>query len=570
MKRWSKWIKITLLSLAGGILLILGIVFTFAYFKGSQVLKKYLIETVYTGSRGLYRLETGDLHITIIPGWISIRDVVLTPDTVLFRKWQIADSSVSKLFSVKISRIQVRGVDFIGMLRKQKFEINKVIIIGPEIKIDIYKPTGKKEEPESRQTRHIQINLPAGIQSLKISEVRVLKGSFRIIDHRTDSLKEIIFPSITVETDNIHADHSGTPDPRLFNADDIRIRIADYSMFLAKGIYKLSFGELRLSTGNSSLTLNKFSLAPTLGRKEFAKKAVYQADQMNISVNEISLSGLKLDSAVLKGKILASRLTVNGLLLDDFRDQSYPRKPGLKPPLPQDLIPKIPVRFSIDTVCVEQSKAIYSEQKNAGPGTVSFADLQGKLYPLTNDSLKLQQSYTMHLVGSALLMDKGRLTAAFAFKVPDKHSSFNLKANIGSMDLMEFNKVVTPLAGIMISSGKLIKMEIPNISFTDFQSTGILKFYYSDLEIKLIRKDSSSWTNIKTSVLGFAANTYVGSDNPNRNGKFREGVIRFHRDTGKSIFNYLWKSVFTGLKSTVGINNKEQKEIRKERKAKKK
>ena len=570
MKRRSKWIKITLLSITGGILLILGIVFTFAYFKGSQVLKKYLTETVYKGSRGLYRLETGDLHITIIPGWISIRDVALIPDTALFRKWQMADSSVSKLFSVNISMIQVRGVDFIGMLRKQKFDIRKVIIIGPEIKIDIYKSTGKKEEPRSRQTRHIRINLPAGIQSLNISQVRLLKGSFRIIDHRADSLKEVIFPSITIEADNIHTDHSGTPDPRLFNADDIRIRIADYSMSLDKGLYRLSLGVLSLSTGNSSLKLNKFSLAPTLGRKEFAKKAVFQADRMNISIDEISLNGLKFDSAVLKGKILASRLTVKGLLLDDFRDQSYPRKPGLKPPLPQDLIPKIPLPFSIDTVCVQQSKAIYSEQKNAGPGTVSFADLQGKLYPLTNDSLKLQQSYTMHLVGSALLMGKGKFTASFAFKVPSNHSSFNLKANIGNMDLMEFNQVVTPLAGIMISSGKLIKMEIPNILFTDFQSTGILKFYYSDLEIKLIRKDSSSWTNIKTSVLGFAANTYVGSDNPNRNGKFREGVIRFHRDTEKSIFNYLWKSVFTGLKSTVGINSKEQKEIKKERKAKKK
>jgi hypothetical protein len=71
-------------------------------------------------------------------------------------------------------------------------------------------------------------------------------------------------------------------------------------------------------------------------------------------------------------------------------------------------------------------------------------------------------------------------------------------------------------------------------------------------------------------VLNFAANAYVSSDNPTKKGKFTTGIIYFERDKQKSILNFLWKSVFSGLKSTMGINKEEQKAIKKEIKNEKK
>ncbi|MEI6884327.1 MAG: hypothetical protein WCO02_07560 [Bacteroidota bacterium] len=568
MTKTSKRIKISLLIIVGIILLALISAFLYAYIGGSKALKQYLTETLAKQTKGLYRMDIKDLDITLIPGWISIKGVTLTPDTARYRHLLEEDSAGSVLFTVRISKIQVRGVDFISMVRKKKIEIGQVIIADPAIEIDLFKINKKKEEPKAKQKLKLQINLPPAIQSLNLDEIRLSKGSLKIRDHKGDSLKETYFPSITFEVDNIHTDQSGLSDNRLFNADDIRLIIAGYSMNTSNGMNSISLGELSVSTGKSQIKLKKFSLKPLLGRKEYAKSAGFQTDQMTITIDSITLSGLKLDTAILNGKILVKRLAVNGLQLEDFRDQSYPRKPGLKPPLPQDMIPKIPVKFFIDTVSVDKSKVIYSERKKAGPGTVFFNDLSGKLYPLTNDSLMLQQSYTMHLDGAAMLMGKGKIKASFAFKVPDKNSRFTLSATVGPMDLREFNQVVTPLAGISITSGKLIKMEIPTIEFNKEKSTGLLKFYYSSLEIKLIKKDTTDWSSIKSSVLGWAANTYVSSDNPRANGKFKEGIILWHRDQEKSIFNYLWKSVFTGLKSTVGINNKEQKAIKKERKKK--
>jgi hypothetical protein len=52
------------------------------------------------------------------------------------------------------------------------------------------------------------------------------------------------------------------------------------------------------------------------------------------------------------------------------------------------------------------------------------------------------------------------------------------------------------------------------------------------------------------------------SGNPGNDGKLRKGIIYFKRDKNKGFFNYVWKSTWSGLKSSVGINTKQQREIK--------
>jgi hypothetical protein len=53
------------------------------------------------------------------------------------------------------------------------------------------------------------------------------------------------------------------------------------------------------------------------------------------------------------------------------------------------------------------------------------------------------------------------------------------------------------------------------------------------------------------------------SNNPKSLGKPRIGEVYFERDKEKSILNYIWKSTMSGLLTTVGITNKQQKEAEK-------
>jgi len=127
--------------------------------------------------------------------------------------------------------------------------------------------------------------------------------------------------------------------------------------------------------------------------------------------------------------------------------------------------------------------------------------------------------------------------------------------------------MLTKLFPAEIISGKVEKMVMDSVEADDDKAIGRLDFYYQDLRIKMNPKDNTSWNNIKSKVMNLAANAYVSRQNPQK-GKFTQGIIYFERDKHKSLFNFLWKSTFSGLKSTMGINKKEQKELKKASKKK--
>jgi hypothetical protein len=61
-------------------------------------------------------------------------------------------------------------------------------------------------------------------------------------------------------------------------------------------------------------------------------------------------------------------------------------------------------------------------------------------------------------------------------------------------------------------------------------------------------------------------NLLIAKNNPDDGGKMRQGIIYFERDTTKGFVNFIWKSVLSGIKSSVGVNSKTQKEMLKQHK----
>jgi hypothetical protein len=196
--------------------------------------------------------------------------------------------------------------------------------------------------------------------------------------------------------------------------------------------------------------------------------------------------------------------------------------------------------------------------------------MQGSIENITNDSNLVKAGTVMKVNASMYLMGKGLLNAQLNIPLGAKNDAFNFSGTLSDLDMKEINTMVTKMIPAEITSGKIKKMIFTNVQADNVKSTGRLALYYNDLTLKLTGKDDKTWTKIKGGVLGWAGNVYVRNDNPHKNGTFVEGMIYFERDTHKSIFNFLWKSIFSGIKSTIGVNKEEQKEMKKEQKESKK
>ena len=561
-----KMIRKIILWLLAVMILLAGIFFAIGYFYYAKVIRTYLIETVSRESKGLYKVEIGSIHLNIAAGNLTVKRFSLIPDTAFYRAHSSTDTLSPMLIRLNIDQFLVRDFHVMDALMKRRIDVNRICFTDPSVTVIRMKmkPGGQKE---NRDEKMMSIPLPKGLTSIEVGEFKVENAKLEFIDCSRDSITLNSFPVCNMIIKHILVDSAHRGQLRLFNADDIRINLGAYSLTMKNGMNKVSFGEIGLSTGTGEVYLRDFHLEPLLSEHDYTRKLGFQTDRMDIRISKLSFKRVDIRDLLFQGKIQAGLLQIDSLLLDDYRDKRIGRKPGFKPPMPQDGIRNLKTYLRIDTVMLTNGKATYSEQTGEEPGVIFFDKMNATFTGLTNDSVLLQAGLVSELKGTAYLMGKGKLDATIRFNFGDRRNAFTFSSMMGPINLVEINPMLTKLLPAKVVSGKLNRLVIPQVYANDDFAKGKLLFYYNDLSIKVIDKKQTTWTKIKTGVINWAANDLViNDDNPTKSGKMKIGQIYFTRDKEKGIINFLWKSALSGLKSTMGFNSKVQKELIKEEK----
>jgi hypothetical protein len=106
---------------------------------------------------------------------------------------------------------------------------------------------------------------------------------------------------------------------------------------------------------------------------------------------------------------------------------------------------------------------------------------------------------------------------------------------------------------VKIETGNIQKLEF-DIKGNAIGSTGSLKMYYNNLKVQLLKEGEDGEAPKKKGLLSFLANKLVIKDaNPEKGEALRVAPVQFTRSPSQSFFSLLWKSVFAGIRETVGI-----------------
>jgi hypothetical protein len=568
----SKWIRRILKILLAFIILILLLVAAasvYTYYRGNQLIKDYLTTTIAKSSKGLYRLEMESLSLNVITGGITIDKFSLIPDTALYNKMAETDTVSPMLIAINVDKFQVRGFSLRQILLHKKLIIGKIEFTSPDVTIIIKQPS-KKQEKVAANPNMLSIPLPKGLTAINIQRIRLTDGKLTINNQIKNPAEKFEIPSMNLEIKNIIVDSVHRGVKRIFNADDIQLTVRGMTIKTKDGMYTIIPGEIGFSTQTSTFWVNDFRLKPNYDNYEFSRKLGYQMDRMDISIKKLTVKYLNMRQLFVDHKFMAGFIKVEGLDVDDFRDKRVPMRPDFKPLLPQQALLKSKMYIKIDHVKLSGGKIRYSEQVGNEPGYIFFDKMSGSIRNLTNDSVLVSKRTVMQVNASMYLMGKGLLNAQLNIPLGEKNDAFTFSGTLSNLEMKEINTMVTKMVPAEITSGTIKKMVFTNVKADNVKSQGRLALYYNDLTLKVAKKDDKTWTSIKSGVLGWAGNVYVRNDNPHQNGTFTEGMIYFERDTHKSIFNFLWKSIFSGIKSTIGINKDEQKEMKKQQKEQKK
>jgi len=160
-------------------------------------------------------------------------------------------------------------------------------------------------------------------------------------------------------------------------------------------------------------------------------------------------------------------------------------------------------------------------------------------------------------------------TLVMPYFAPD--NQFWFSAQTGVIDFPQFNMLTESTLGISISSGKG-KVDIPVITGNDLYAKGNMYFLYRKLKLRLYsRKKAKTKRGFFSPFVNFMLNDLmIRSNNPRFLTQPRKGIVYFERDPQKSFINYIWKSTMSGMLSTLGFNNKQQRITKREGKVQQK
>ncbi|MCX6243440.1 MAG: hypothetical protein NTU98_01940 [Bacteroidetes bacterium] len=563
--RWTRRILKTVAWIIIFILLIIAGASLYTYYRGNVLIKEYLTTTIAKSSKGIYKVEMKSLVLNVINGKITISGFRLIPDTALYRKMSMTDTLSPMLLAISIKKFQVSGFSLRQLLLEKKLTIRKIEFVSPDVTVIIKKPS-KKDEKAASNANMLAIPLPKGLVAINIQRILLTNGKITVENQVLSPPQKYLIPEMNLEIKNILVDSAHVGKRRIFNADDIKLTVRGISIKTKNGMYTIIPGEVGFSTQASAVWVKNLHLKPNYSNYDFSRKLGYQMDRMDITIKKIEVKYINMRQLIIDQKFIAKLITVDGLDVDDFRDKRVPMRPDFMPKLPQQALLALKSYLKIDLVKLTNGKVRYAEQVGNEPGYIFFDKMEGNITNITNDSSLVKIRMPLKVDAKLYLMGKGLLNAQLIIPLGEKNDAFTFSGTLSGLEAKEINTMVSKMVPAEITSGTIRKMTFPNVKADNDRSTGRMAFYYNNLQVKMTKKDDKTWTNIKSGVLSWVGNVYVKNDNPTTKGSFTEGMIYFERDKHKSIFNFLWKSVFSGIKSTIGINKKEQKEMKKAQK----
>lgn len=366
---------------------------------------------------------------------------------------------------------------------------------------------------------------------------------------------------VTFSLSNFRIDNK--PSAGFLHSGDFSFRIENIKRQDTKQLYEFTIGETEYSSKSNRLVARNISAAPNFSKEKFNRQAGFQSDYYNGKLDSAVISQPNIRHWFDNGELAGKYMSVNGLSLDIYRDKRLPFDEKRRPKMLQDMIKSLPYPVQIDSVKLIGANIRYSEHPALGEkeGQIKFSNINVDLKPFSNMKAGNSKIPDFTLDGTATIQDSCELIVGMTYQMNHPDNFFAVSGALSRFNMHIFNPIIEPLAMVSIRSGKVDQFRF-NFTADNKQSKGQLVFGYHDLRISVLAMKGGNTKEAK--FASFIANSLLlRSKNPRGKDLFPD-EISFQRDQKRSVLNYWWKSVFSGIRNTLGIKeNKAEAELKK-------
>jgi hypothetical protein len=511
-----------------GIVLIAAVIIVLA---GTFFIERYIENELKNMEVGKYQIQINHSKARILQRSVEINEVVV--------------ENTSAGITVKIPSVKATGIGLFPLLFNDRVIVNKVVVQQPEFILIQQEAVEDKDIEESTASE-----ADTDIDFIRIKKLEIGRAAFLLQNQRDQDLDTVFsiqagvdLWNLTINSDRGHLtfnDHS---------AERFQMRMQQGMFNLPGGLYRLVFETLSLDSEKAVLEIENLGLKSRHPKFEIWRHTGTEIDWFDINIPQLVFHGIDIQSSLQDTAVVFRKALLNNMNAHIFRNKKppFPEKPDTK--LPMEMLESLPFGFHADSILIKSSKVTYEElgEESSETGVITFNQLYATIYNLsTIDSLITGQT---GMSARARIMNSALLEAEFTFPNRQTYRPYRASGRLEPVRIETFNPILVPSAFVRVEDGQIQRLEF-EFTYNTNKSEGNLELEYEDLKITILDKDDGSKKTIKT----FIAQTFLlDKDNLEEERSYKEGSISFERDKKRSIFNYWWKSLFSGMKDILGF-----------------
>ncbi|RPH29207.1 MAG: hypothetical protein EHM93_17565 [Bacteroidales bacterium] len=345
--------------------------------------------------------------------------------------------------------------------------------------------------------------------------------------------------------------------------DTIGLSIANQLDFGAKeffsvssdSMYSYKINGINYSAVSKTLAIDSLSIHPNFNDYDFTSKYAFQTNRYETVLCNVFAYNMNAADYLESKSITSNYIEIGTFDLNVFRDKRKEFKHIEKATF-QDFIYSYKGILNIDSIGLLSGNVkfkVHAEKANQ-PGEISFNEIHAKIYKITNDTIYKIKSADLALKADAMLMGKSKLTVLLESKLFDSNNTFTVNGVLAGLEVKDLNPILEKTAFIY-GAGKIDAM---NFSFTanNTKATGKLTILYHGLNVVVKNKRTDDTTAFVEKFVSAIANSIIIDSNPIQGEKVRVGIIDYKRDPERFLFNYCFKSILSGIESSLVKNPK--------------
>lgn len=559
--RLLKWLFLGALLFSGAF----GAASLYFTVKVKPVIANEIKALVVSTTDSLYRIEFSGFEINLLTGNASLENVKFIPNNRILEKLVLLKRAPNNTYDVELKKLSVLAFHPLRIWYSQELDIDQIVVNHPKISM-INKQFDFNEKRAPRPVVSPYTYISKVLKQLSVQTIDFKEVSFKYIDNNqpapiADSVEHL---NVTL-TDWLIDPHSASDTTRLYLLKDIRINLPDYFYATPDSLYHIQLSEMNFSTSTGTLNIDKFALLPRYSEMRFGTVAGFAKDRFNIQMNNLSLEAINLPLYIKKQEVFAKRMRIGEGRVAVFNNNELKKidSPRIGQ-YPHQLLQKFGSKLTVGQLDLNNINISYSEfdKKSRQKGRITFEHTSGRITNITNSETQKAKNPVMEAVLTTYMMGQGKLDTKFTFDLLAKDGAFAYSGILHGLNGPALNKVTKPLGMVHIKKGTIKELSF-DMKGNEYGATGTMNFKYNGLAIAVLKRDEDTDWLIRQGFLSFMANNFlIKPDNPGKNGILTSAKIDYKRALNRSFFNLIWKSLFQGVKYSVGITPEKEKQIK--------